>query len=39
LRRSAGWDAFERRVAALPSYELRRTEHPDIAVQQLRGLF
>jgi hypothetical protein len=39
LRRSAGWDAFERRVAALPSYELRRTEHPDIAVRQLRGLF
>jgi len=34
----AGWDAFERRVAARPSYELRRTEHPDIAVRQLRDL-
>ena len=33
-----GWAAFERRVAALPSYELRRTEHPDIAVRQLREL-
>jgi hypothetical protein len=33
-----GWAAFERRVAALPSYELRRTEHPDIAIRQLRQL-
>lgn len=33
-----GWAAFERRVAALPSYELRRTEHPDIAIRQLREL-
>jgi len=33
-----GWGAFERRVAALPSYELRRTEHPDLAVRQLREL-
>jgi hypothetical protein len=34
----SGWTAFERRVAALPSYELRRTEHPDIATRQLREL-
>jgi hypothetical protein len=39
LRRSSDWGAFERRVAALPSYELRRTEHPDIAIRQLRELF
>lgn len=38
LRRAAGWNAFERRVAGLPAYELRRTEHPDAAVEQLRGL-
>lgn len=38
MRSFPGWAAFERRVAALPSYELRRTEHPDIAVRQLREL-
>jgi hypothetical protein len=38
VHRFAGWAAFERRVAELPSYELRRTEHPDIAVQRLREL-
>jgi len=35
----SNWSAFERRVAAeIPSYELRRTEHPDIAIQELRTL-
>ncbi|HEX5047977.1 MAG TPA: serine kinase [Gammaproteobacteria bacterium] len=38
LRRAAGWNDFERRVAGVPAYELRRTEHPDVAVEQLRGL-
>ncbi|HSC13812.1 MAG TPA: serine kinase [Gammaproteobacteria bacterium] len=38
VRRFPGWAGFERRVAALPSYKLRRTEHPDIAVRQLRDL-
>jgi len=38
LQRSSNWAGFERRVAAVPSYELRRTEHPDIAVRQLREL-
>ena len=33
-----GWVDFERRAAALPSYELRRTEHPDVAVRRLREL-
>lgn len=33
-----GWTSFERRVAALPSYELRRTEHPNVAVRLLREL-
>jgi hypothetical protein len=32
------WRDFERRIAGLPAYELRRTEHPDIAVGQLRAL-
>jgi energy-coupling factor transporter ATP-binding protein EcfA2 len=32
------WRDFERRVAALPAYELRRTEHPDDAVRQLQAL-
>jgi energy-coupling factor transporter ATP-binding protein EcfA2 len=35
VARSAEWPAFERGVAELPSYELRRTQHPDFAVQQL----
>jgi hypothetical protein len=39
VHRFSGWAAFERRVAGLPAYELRRTVHPDIAVRQLRGLF
>jgi hypothetical protein len=38
VHRYPGWAAFERRVAELPSYELRRTEHPDTAVRQLREL-
>lgn len=38
VRRHAGWTRFERRVAELPSYELRRTEHPAIAVRLLREL-
>jgi len=38
VRRYTGWAAFERRVADLPSYELRRAAHPAIAVRQLREL-
>ena len=38
MQRYAGWAAFERRVAELPSYELRRAEHPGIAIRQLREL-
>ena len=38
VRTFPGWAEFERRVATLPSYELRRTEHPDIAVPLLREL-
>jgi hypothetical protein len=34
----SGWDRFERRIATLPAYELRRTEHPNIAVRRLRAL-
>ena len=30
------WSAFERRVAAPTVVRLRRTEHPDIAIRQLR---
>jgi hypothetical protein len=30
------WRDFERRAATLPTFELRRTAHPDIAVAQLR---
>jgi hypothetical protein len=33
-----GWRSFERRIAALPAYELRRMEHPDISVRRLRSL-
>ena len=33
-----GWRVFERRIVDLPAYELRRCEHPDIAVRQLRSL-
>jgi energy-coupling factor transporter ATP-binding protein EcfA2 len=32
------WGAFERRIVKLPAYELRRTRHPDDAVEQLRLL-
>jgi hypothetical protein len=32
------WRAFERRIVSVPAYELRRPEHPDIAVRLLRGL-
>ena len=38
VHRYSDWAAFERRVARVPSYELRRTAHPDIAVRQLREL-
>jgi len=34
----ANWRAFERRMAEVPCYELRRAEHPDLAVRQLRRL-
>jgi len=32
------WHDFESRVAGIPAYELRRTSHPDEAVDVLRGL-
>jgi hypothetical protein len=32
------WGEFERRVARLPAYELRRALHPDAAVRELRAL-
>jgi hypothetical protein len=32
------WRAFERRAVRIPAYELRRPEHPDIAIRLLRGL-
>jgi hypothetical protein len=32
------WQAFERRVVAVPAYELRRVEHPDRAVEKLQSL-
>lgn len=32
------WRGFERRIAALPAYELRRTAHPDMAISQLRSV-
>jgi hypothetical protein len=32
------WRAFERRIATVPAYELRRPEHPDVAVGLLRSL-
>jgi hypothetical protein len=32
------WSTFEQRIADLPAYELRRTEHPDAAVRQLQLL-
>ena len=38
VRTFPGWPAFERRIATLPSYELRRTEHPGNAVRQLQEL-
>lgn len=33
-----GWRAFERRIVDLPAYELRRAEHPKVAIRQLRSL-
>ena len=33
-----GWRAFERRIARMPTYELPRCEHPDLAVELLRSL-
>jgi energy-coupling factor transporter ATP-binding protein EcfA2 len=32
------WRAFERRIADLPTYELRRSEHPDVAIHLLRSV-
>jgi hypothetical protein len=32
------WRAFERRIVAVPAYELRRAGHPDRAVEELRAL-
>lgn len=32
------WRAFERRIAAVPAYELRRPDHPDVAVALLERL-
>jgi energy-coupling factor transporter ATP-binding protein EcfA2 len=32
------WAGFERSIAALPAYELKRTPHPDIAIRQLKEL-
>jgi energy-coupling factor transporter ATP-binding protein EcfA2 len=32
------WQRFERRIVAVPAYELRRPEHPDIAVGELQKL-
>jgi hypothetical protein len=32
------WRSFERRIVDVPAYELRRPEHPDLAVALLRGL-
>jgi hypothetical protein len=34
----SNWSEFERRVVDVPSYELRRTEHPAAAVLQLQSL-
>ena len=34
----SNWGDFERRIARRPAYELLRTEHPDIAVRELRAL-
>jgi hypothetical protein len=32
------WPAFERRIAGLPAYEMRRPNHPDVAIELLRSL-
>jgi hypothetical protein len=32
------WRAFERRVVTVPSYELRRAEHPNVAIRELRDV-
>ena len=34
----SNWGDFERRIAELPAYELRRPQHPDIAVRELQAL-
>jgi hypothetical protein len=34
----SNWRNFERSIVGIPAYELRRTEHPDIAVRQLQEL-
>lgn len=33
-----GWKSFARQASRLPAYELRRGEHPQMAVEALRGL-
>jgi len=35
---SEGWGDFERRIADLPAFELRRGNHPDASVHELREL-
>jgi hypothetical protein len=32
------WPVFERRIASLPAYEMRRPKHPDVAIDLLRSL-
>jgi hypothetical protein len=34
----SNWRSFKRCIVGIPAYELRRTEHPDIAVRQLQAL-
>jgi hypothetical protein len=34
----SNWGEFERSIADLPAYELRRPQHPDIAVRELQAL-
>jgi hypothetical protein len=36
--RQPGWRTFQARMAGLPAYELRRGEHPSVAVEALREL-
>ncbi|MGI9234254.1 MAG: serine kinase [Woeseiaceae bacterium] len=34
----SNWEEFERRIADVRTYELRRTQHPDSAVRELQAL-